>query len=43
MTAHSGIIFVTGRKRAVGELVRWRILIYEVMTPAEMENHIEYI
>ena len=43
MTGHSGIVFVTGGKRTVGELVRWLILIYEVMTPAEMENHIEYI
>lgn len=42
-TYHSGIVFVTGGKRTIGELVRWLILIYEVMTPVEMENYIEYI
>lgn len=42
-TYHPGIVFVTGGKRTIGELVRWLILIYEVMTPEEMENYIEYI
>lgn len=40
---HAGIVFVTGGKRTIGEIVRWLLLVYEVLTPAEMSNHIEYI
>ncbi len=42
-TAHSGMVFVTGGRRTVGEIVRWLLLVYEIMSSSEMVNHVEYI
>ncbi len=40
---HPGVVFVTRGRRTVGEIVRWLLLIYEVLTPSEMANHIEFV
>lgn len=40
---HAGIVFITGGRRRVGEIVRWLLLVYEVLTPDEMQNRIEYL
>lgn len=40
---HYGIAFCQKGKRSLGEIIRSLILIYEVMTPAEIEGTVEYL
>jgi uncharacterized protein with PIN domain len=40
---HAGIAFCLPRKRFFGHTVRTPILIWEVMSPEEMRDHIEFI
>ena len=40
---HSGIVYVAQNKKiSTGEAVKFLWLVYEVLTPAEMEGHIEF-
>ncbi len=40
---HYGIIFCKKASLSMGEIIRGLILIYEVMSPDEMEGNIEYL
>lgn len=41
-TVHSGIVFYTASK-SLREIIEGLILVFEVMTPDEMAEHIEYL
>jgi len=40
---HASIVFIKGGRHTVSEIVRWLLLVYEVLTPEEMGNRIEYL
>jgi predicted nuclease of predicted toxin-antitoxin system len=40
---HNGIIYCHPATRTIGEIIRSLVLIWEVLTPEEMENHLEFI
>ncbi len=40
---HMGIAYCAPRSRTTSEIVRTLLLIYEVLTPDEMANHIEFL
>ncbi|MEB3283219.1 MAG: DUF5615 family PIN-like protein [Lyngbya sp.] len=40
---HAGIIYCNQNRRSIGEMIRGLILIWEVLNPEEMQNHIEFI
>lgn len=40
---HTGIAFSPASKYSIGELLRALLLIYEILTPSEMHNHIEFL
>ncbi len=40
---HAGIAICRRANHSIGEIIRWLILIHEVMTPEEMTGHAEYI
>ena len=40
---HAGIAYAKPGTRSVGQLIQKLKLIHDVLTPAEMENHIEYL
>jgi uncharacterized protein with PIN domain len=40
---HAGIAYYKQRTRTIKEVVRGLILIYEVLTPEEMVNHVEFL
>jgi predicted nuclease of predicted toxin-antitoxin system len=40
---HSGIAYCHLRSRNAGEILRSLILIWEILTPEEMEGHVEYL
>ncbi|NEP55677.1 MAG: hypothetical protein F6K31_01365 [Symploca sp. SIO2G7] len=40
---HCGIVYCHQNSRSIGEIVRGLILIWEVLDPLEMQNHIEFI
>jgi hypothetical protein len=39
---HAGIAYANPR-RSVGELTRALMLLYDILTPAEVANHVEYL
>jgi len=39
---HSGIAYANPRS-SVGELIRAIVLLHDVLTPADMQNHVEYL
>jgi len=41
-TSHAGIAYVNPR-RSIGELIVALMLLRDVLTPAEMVNHVEYL
>ncbi len=41
--SHAGIAYAKPGMRSVGQLIQKLKLIHDVLTPAEMENHIEYL
>jgi predicted nuclease of predicted toxin-antitoxin system len=41
--AHCGIIYCHPATRTIGEILRSLVLIWEVLTPEDMENHLEFI
>ena len=41
--SHAGIVYCHKTKYAVGDLIRQLILVYEVLTPDEMHNQIEFV
>lgn len=42
-TNHAGIVYCHKTKYAVGDLIRQLVLVYEVLTPDEIQNRIEFI
>ena len=40
---HAGIAYCHLRSRSIGEILRSLILIWEILTPDEMANHVEYL
>jgi predicted nuclease of predicted toxin-antitoxin system len=40
---HAGIVYYEPRSRSVKEIIRGLILIYEVLTPEDMVNHVEFL
>jgi predicted nuclease of predicted toxin-antitoxin system len=42
-TDHPGIAVPRLATHSIGEIIRWLIVLYEVMTPEEMRSHVEYI
>lgn len=40
---HFGVAYCQAGERSIGELIRMLQLIYDVLTPDEMENHIEFL
>lgn len=40
---HAGIVYVRQRGRSVGEIIRGLVLLWELLTPEEMQNHVEFL
>jgi predicted nuclease of predicted toxin-antitoxin system len=40
---HTGIVYCNQNLRSIGEIVRFLILIWEVLTPEDMRNQLEFI
>lgn len=40
---HYGIVYCHQNSRSIGEIVRGLILIWEVLEPLDMKNHVEFI
>jgi predicted nuclease of predicted toxin-antitoxin system len=40
---HPGIAYCRQNRRTLGEIVRTLLLLYEVMSPAEMKGQVEYL
>jgi hypothetical protein len=40
---HAGIAFAIQRTRSIGQIIRGLILIYEVLTPAEIAGRVEWL
>ncbi|NES23345.1 MAG: hypothetical protein F6K41_31615 [Symploca sp. SIO3E6] len=40
---HYGIVYCHQNSRSIGEIVRGLVLIWEVLDPLEMQNHVEFI
>jgi predicted nuclease of predicted toxin-antitoxin system len=41
--SHAGIAYCRQQTRSIGEMLRTLILIWAVLTPEEMENHVEFL
>jgi predicted nuclease of predicted toxin-antitoxin system len=41
--SHTGIIFCSQGSRSVGEIIRSLVLIWELLEPEEMRQHLEFI
>ena len=40
---HAGIVFAQAGRCSIGELVRRLLLVYSVLTPDDMTNHVEFL
>ena len=40
---HAGICYCRQDKYSIGELLRTILLVYECLTPEELQNHLEYL
>ena len=40
---HTGIIYCHLGARSIGQIIRGLVLIWEVLTPEDMKNHLEFI
>lgn len=40
---HAGVVYCRQQARIIGEMLRTLILIWAVLTPEEMENHLEFL
>ena len=40
---HTGIIYCHPGARSIGQIIRGLVLIWEVLTPEDMKNHLEFI
>ncbi|MEG4272779.1 MULTISPECIES: DUF5615 family PIN-like protein [unclassified Microcoleus] len=40
---HCAIVYCHQNTRSIGEIVRGLILIWEVLEPSDMQNHVEFI
>lgn len=43
LVAHAGIAYCSRRHRSIGEMIRSLVLIYELLTPNDMANSIEFL
>jgi predicted nuclease of predicted toxin-antitoxin system len=41
--SHPGIAYCHQQTRAIGEIIRGLVLIWEVLEPDDMRNHVEYL
>jgi hypothetical protein len=41
--SHAGIGFYRKSSRTIGEIIRHLVLMWEVLEPADMENHVEFL
>ncbi|ETW94528.1 MAG: hypothetical protein ETSY1_34465 [Candidatus Entotheonella factor] len=41
--SHAGIVYCDKRRRSLSHVIRGLLLIWEIMTPEDMERHVEYI
>ena len=41
--SHPGIVVAHRRSNSMGEIIRALVLVYEVLTPEEMSQHIEFL
>lgn len=42
-TGHPGIVYSVAGSRSIGEIVKGLILIWEIVEPEEMLNHVEFL
>ena len=42
-TAHAGIAYCRKDTRSVGDIIRALVLIWEILEPEEMQNHVEFL
>jgi uncharacterized protein with PIN domain len=40
---HAGIVYCHQREGSIGDILRGLLLIWELLAPQEMENHVEFI
>jgi predicted nuclease of predicted toxin-antitoxin system len=40
---HAGIAFCSATKYTIGELIRVLLLVHQVLGPADMKNHVEFL
>ncbi|WP_347178797.1 DUF5615 family PIN-like protein [Roseofilum capinflatum] len=40
---HCGIVYCHQKSRSMGEIVRGLVLIWEVLEPLDMQNHVEFV
>lgn len=40
---HAGIAYCRKQERSIGQIITWPELIHGVMTPDEMQGHVEYL
>ena len=40
---HAGIVYCGQGRCAIGQIIRWLILIWEALDPADMQNDVEFI
>lgn len=40
---HAGIVYCHRLRRSIGEIIHSLVLIWQVLEPHEMENHVEYV
>ena len=40
---HTGIVYCGQGRRAIGEIIQWLILMWEILDPEDMENKMEFI
>jgi predicted nuclease of predicted toxin-antitoxin system len=40
---HSGIVYCAKDVRSLGEIIRGLVLIHQILTPQEMQGHVEYL
>ena len=40
---HAGIAYIRPEKRSLGHVIRWLVLIWELLEPNDMRGHVEYL
>jgi hypothetical protein len=42
-TEHAGIAYCHQQKRSIGDVIRGLVLLWEILEPEDMRNHVEFI